>query len=68
MTVGEMISALTKYASDQDYLLMAKSIYSVDVHMYDNYVDNIDLCFVDGNTSDVMINKDGVLVKYLNEE
>ena len=68
MTVGEMISAIAKYASDQDCVVMAKSLYSVDVHMYDNYAGNIDLCFVDGNTSDVMIDKDGQLVRYLNDD
>lgn len=50
MTVGEVIALLCKQASDNDELLMRKSIYSIDVND-----DGIDLYFTDGNTEDYSI-------------
>jgi len=31
MTIGEVIALLTTYCSDEDYLLMCRSIYSIEV-------------------------------------
>lgn len=56
MTVGEIISLITKQASDldKDYLLMCKDVYSIDV------IDGgIELSFVDGNTQNYTIYTDG---------
>lgn len=50
MTVGEVIALLSKYASDEDTLLMRKSIYSIDVSD-----DGIQLYFTDWNTEDYFI-------------
>ena len=52
MTVGEVSALLCKYCSDEDDLLMCKSIYSIDVD--DDY---IFVCFIDGNTSDIKIER-----------
>lgn len=52
MTVGEVIALLREYCSDEDYLLMCKSIYEIEVH--DDYI------FVycsDGNTSNIRIER-----------
>ena len=64
MRVGEVISLLTKFASlvgeEGDDLLMAKSVYSINVNS-----DNIELFFVDDNTSDykIIIDENAVLKK-----
>lgn len=50
MTVGEVIALLAKYCSDEDYLLMCRSIYSIEV-----YDDRIIVYTVDGNSSDITI-------------
>ena len=50
MTVGEVIALLTRYCSDEDSLLMCRSIYSIDVH--ENY---ITVYTIDSNSSDVII-------------
>ena len=52
MTVGEVIALLCKYCSDEDYLLMGKGIYEIEVH--DDY---IFVCFSDGNTTDIRIER-----------
>ena len=54
MTVGEMIALLCKHASNNDELLMAKSVYSVEVKD-----DGVYVCFVDGNTQDYLIPAEG---------
>ena len=53
MTVGEVIALLTKYCSDEDSLLMCRSIYSIDVH--EQY---ITVYTMDSNSSDVIIKRD----------
>ena len=60
MTAGEIIAALIKYASDWDgnYLLMQCSIYNIDVNG-----EEITIHYVDGNTTDVVIDKDGKFVR-----
>ena len=52
MTVGEVIALLCKYCSDEDDLLMCKSTYLIEVH--DDY---IFVCFNDGNTPDIKIER-----------
>lgn len=60
MNIGEIISALALCASsfddDKDHLLMLKNIYSLEVERNE---DSIVVCFVDGNTPDIRIYKDG---------
>lgn len=62
MNVGEVIAALIQYASDWDgdYLLLQKSVYSIEVHE-----NEIMIYFVDGNTSDVVIDKLGKLIRHI---
>ena len=48
MTVGEVIALLCEYCSDEDYLLMCKSTYLIEVR--DDY---ILVCTSDSNTSDI---------------
>lgn len=50
MTVGEVIALVTQYCSDEDYLLMCRSIYGIEVS--DN---SITIVTVDGNSSDITI-------------
>lgn len=52
MTVGEVIALLTTYCSDEDYLLMCRSIYNIEVDD-----DSIIVYTTDGNSSDIVINK-----------
>lgn len=52
MSVGEVIALLCKYCSDEDYLLMCKSTYLIEVH--DDY---ILVCTSDSNTSDIRIER-----------
>ena len=52
MTVGEVIALLCKYCSDEDDLLMCKSTYLIEVHN-----DYIFVCFNDGNTPDIKIER-----------
>lgn len=54
MTIGEAVAALARCCSDYDELLFRKSIYSIKVND-----DSIEVCFVDSNTADIRINKDG---------
>lgn len=54
MSVGEVVAALARCCSDYDDLLFVKSVYSIKVKD-----DNIEVCFVDGNTSDIRIYLDG---------
>lgn len=58
MSIGEVISALALCASsfdnDKDHLLMAKSVYEIEVR--DSY---IIIYFADGNSSDITVYKDG---------
>lgn len=54
MTVGEMIALLCKYASNNDELLMAKSVDSVEVRD-----DGVYVYFTDGNTQDYSIPVEG---------
>lgn len=54
MTVGEMIALLCKYASNNDELLMAKSVDSVEVKD-----DGVYVYFTDGNTQDYLIPEEG---------
>ena len=58
MNVGEVMAALAFCASgwddDQDHLLMLKEIYCIDV-----CDDRIDISFVDGNTPDIRIGRNG---------
>lgn len=58
MSIGEVISALALCASsfddDKDHLLMLKGVYDIEVH--DDY---IAIYFVDGNTSNIKVYKDG---------
>ena len=60
MSVGEIISALALCASsfddNKDRLIMLKSVYSIEV---DDENDCIDVYFVDGNTQNIKIHKDG---------
>lgn len=50
MSVGEVIALLTQYCSDVDYLLMCRSIYSIEVNN-----DSITVYTTDGNSSDITI-------------
>lgn len=50
MTVGEVIALLAQYCADEDYLLMCRSIYSIEVN--DN---SITVYTTDGNSSDITI-------------
>ena len=50
MTVGEVVALLAKYCSDEDYLLMCRSIYSIEVEN-----DRITVYTTDGNSSDITI-------------
>ena len=50
MTVGEMIAILCKHASDNDRLLMAKSVDSLEVSNNGVFV-----YFTDSNTQDYLI-------------
>lgn len=52
MTVGEVIALLCEYCSDEDYLLMCKSTYLIEV--YDDY---ILVCTSDSNTSNIRIER-----------
>lgn len=59
MPIGEVIALLCKVASNHeidggDHLLMLKNIYEIDVED-----DFIKVYFVDGNTEDIKIDKDG---------
>lgn len=51
MTVGEVIALLAQYCADEDYLLMCRSIYGIDVSA-DN---TITVYTVDGNSNDITI-------------
>lgn len=63
MSIGEIISALAICASssdeDKDCLLMERTVYSLEV---DDEDDSIVVHFVDANTPDVRIYKDGIRV------
>ena len=50
MTVGEVIALLAQYCADEDYLLMCRSIYSIEVNN-----DSITVYTTDGNSSDITI-------------
>lgn len=69
MSVGEVISLLTKAASKfssegGDELLMLKEVDCISVGKSD-----IEVYFTDGNTEDIKIDKDGnVMPKHLWEE
>lgn len=54
MTVGEVIALLCEYCSYDDYLLMGKSVYEIEVHD-----DHIFICFSDSNTSNIRIERTG---------
>ena len=65
MEIGELVSALSRYCGvvdDGDYLLFCKSIYSIEI-TDDDY---IKIYFCDANTNNVMINRNGEFVDYLN--
>ena len=51
MTIGEVIAALTKYASDINPLIMVSSIYEISV----DSENNINIVFVDWDTPDLTI-------------
>lgn len=53
MTVGEVIALLAKYCSDEDYLLMCRSIYDIEVRE-----DHIVVYTTDNNSADVLISKE----------
>ena len=63
MNVGKVVSALIKYASDYDgdKLLLLKDIYSIEVDRNDE----IEISFVDGNTPDVIVDKNGKHIRYV---
>lgn len=50
MTVGEVIALLAQYCADEDYLLMCRSIYSIEVNG-----NSITVYTTDGNSSDITI-------------
>lgn len=52
MTVGEVIALLATYCSDEDYLLMCRSIYSIEVGD-----DSIIVYTTDGNSPDIIIKR-----------
>lgn len=54
MKVGELIALLCKHSSNEDYLLMVKSIDDIVIRD-----DHATLYFTDGSTSDVILYKDG---------
>lgn len=54
MTVGELMAIMCKYASDEDNLLMVKSIDDIEIRG-----DKATLYFTDGNTRDVTLYEDG---------
>lgn len=59
MNIGEIISALALCASKWDHdggdqLLMLRSISGIEVHD-----DHVNIYFVDGNTPDIKVYKDG---------
>lgn len=53
MTVGEVIALLTMYCSNEDSLLMCRSIYCIEVHEQ-----CITVYTIDSNSSDVIIKRD----------
>ena len=63
MNVGEVISALIKYASDwnRDNLLLLRSVNSIDVC---ENTQEIEICFTDGNTRDVVIDMEGRFLRF----
>lgn len=50
MAVGEVIALLAQYCADVDYLLMCRSIYSIEVNN-----DSITVYTTDGNSSNITI-------------
>lgn len=50
MTVGEVIALLAQYCADEDYLLMCRSIYSIEVNG-----NSITVYTTDGNSSNITI-------------
>ena len=67
LTIGDIVSALIQRASDisasGDGLLLQKSVYSIEA----NDDGNIEISFVDRNTEDIVIDKNGKFVSYLHE-
>ena len=59
MTIGEIIAALALYASNEDELLLMKSVYSIECNKEDAA---INIYFIDANTADIMISKDGIKI------
>ena len=59
MTIGELVSALSTYCSEDDYLLFCRSIDSIEIRN-----DVINLYFTDANTADKTINKQGEFLHY----
>lgn len=55
MTVGEVISLLTKHSSGQDTTLMTKDVYDIEVTE-----DYIDVKFTNSNEQDYRIYKNGL--------
>ena len=55
MTVGETIAALALYESNGDRSVIGCTIYSIDITQ-DDY---IEIAFVDANTRDIVINRNG---------
>lgn len=67
MTVGDVMSALIKYASDwnRDNLLLLRSVYSIEVHKNTEIQGyEIEINFVDANTRNVIIDEDGRFMRF----
>ena len=67
LNVGEVIAALIKYASDfsGDDILLCKTVYGIEVKEENENEYEITINFVDGNTSDVVIDKDGHFIRFV---
>lgn len=65
MTIGELISALSLHCSEEDELLLMKSIMTIEVRSSaSGDTEVIDLYFQDANTADKTINKQGEFLHY----
>ena len=65
LTIGDIVSALIRRASDisasGDDLLLQRAVYSIEA----NDDGNIEISFVDRNTEDIVIDTNGKLVSLL---
>lgn len=55
MPFGDIVAALMKYAVNEDYLMLIKSVDEIEI-----YDDVIHVYFTDGNTRNIAVTSDGV--------